>query len=105
MSDEVLIDIPYILTASKRVEYKSNVISRYTTLIKFFQSKGLLTQTLLNQGESCSDEFLLMCSHFTPLGVDFFDSVIDYWDTKIDKGADPSNDTLLEKKFITFNKK
>lgn len=97
MSDDLMIDVGYMLRASKRLGHKEIVRRQCQSFILFIQQEGLLVKPLLDEGEKVSDDFMLMESDLTDLGVKYFDKIYLKWVGRIDKGADPDDASYLEK--------
>lgn len=97
MSDDLMIDVGYMLRASKRLEHKEMVRRQCQSFILFIQKEGLLVKPLLDEEGLLPDDFILMESELTNLGVKFFDKIYLKWVGRIDKGADPDDISYLEK--------
>lgn len=99
MNDELLIDLGYALQASKRIEYKERLKKQCQSYIQFIQDKGMLVKPILVEGDILPDDFKLMESDLTGLGIEFFDKIYMKWATKVDKGSDPENVSYLGKAY------
>ena len=97
MSEELLIDVGYMIRASKRVDHKERVLKHSTTFIKFLENNSLTKQKLIGNTEYLDDDFKLFESHLTDVGISFFDKTYFKWVGKIDKGAAPTDTTFLER--------
>ena len=99
MESELLVDVGYVLQASKRLDYKERVRGQVSTFITYLQDNDLTKNTLISEEKPLQDNLKVYESDLTKNGVIFFDKVFLKWSGRVDKGGDPFDSIYLEKEF------
>lgn len=69
------------------------------TLTLFLQKNKLTTRQLLSESEDISVHFEITKDDVTELGLSFLKSGYQKWVKAVDRGSDPTNETILVREF------
>jgi len=97
MDDMVIVDIAYVLSASKSRSYREGVIQCSETLVRFLQENGLTTRTLVPLGEPIPHDLKIRASDLTEEGNKFYDGPVQRWYHAQDRGTGPTDTRILER--------
>jgi hypothetical protein len=80
-------------------ETREHIWRRFFTITLFLQDNGLVVRRLLNSEDEITEDFQIHSSDLTEVGMAFMRAAYDKWLKRLDKGADPTDLSLLEKYF------
>ena len=104
-SDLELVDISYLLRASKRRSYKLGVMERHQIFIKFLQDNQLANRQLLENDDSLPEDFRLVKSDLTEEGYELFRLGLEKWMAAIANGKPVEGTSILEKELAKIRSK
>lgn len=95
--DFEVIGVDIFWNASKRLDHRTLVLAVFNTLVRFLQGNGLVTRQLLAEDDEVNSSFVIRRSDFTDEGFQFYRKVEQKWLSAIDRGAIPSDTSVLQK--------
>jgi hypothetical protein len=95
--DKEIIGTDIFWSASKSKSYRALIQRVFATLVSFLQANGLVTRVLLPDGAEIDGTFVIRRTDLTDEGYEFYRRVEQRWFSAIDKGAPPTDTTILER--------
>ncbi len=105
MTDEQLIRVAILWQASKNKSYRASVRQTLKVLVDFLQQSGLTTRVLLPEGAEIDDAFVIHRSDLTEEGFELYRKVEQPWFRAMDRGAPPSDVSMLTKALLALRKR
>jgi len=79
--------------------HRETIIRTFYYLVNFLQDRNLIIGGKLTSIEDVKEESEMHSDQLTPVGMEVIRSSMDRWMKKIDRGADPSDTSTLERAY------
>lgn len=88
-----------LLSASKSIEYKAQVLNASSVLLKFYKDNELLLKEVepFNENGEIKEDFILKVSNVTKDGLDLYKDGVQKWYKYLNKNGNHENITHLQK--------
>lgn len=97
MSDIPVLNLGFLLAASKQRQYRESVLESFRVLVEFLQERGLTTRELVPEGSQPPLDFLLFGSDLTEEGRMLVGRVVPRWFDWIEKGSPIADTSILDR--------
>lgn len=104
MPDMLITSLEYLLSCSKKRDYRTMVLSTYRTLARFLQDSKLTTRTLVAPDEEIPHDLKIWQSDLTQEEVELYRDAVQRWLFALDRGTDPTDTRILEQGLADLRK-